>query len=209
MDSSNQVQLFELINPCPVGRSEKPKSWKSKNGQADYLPRHRIDGIKECWYEIQVEQLGVKVDHLLLESLLLLLLLDVLLPLDLFLLTSLSPPPSPFFPRRSLRGTGGSRRGRSRSRFQNHLVLILPPPVVLNLLLRIDADFKAILFSIFFALCSTCFFPRSSSERRRRNRDKSPLQVRMKRLFPCFKSCFNCSGAQEKQEQRSARRSKR
>ena len=105
------------------------------------------------------------------------------------------------------RSRSGSRRRRSRSRFQTHLVLILLPPVVHNLLLRIDADFKAILFSIFLALCSTCFFPRSSSERRRRNRDKSPLQVRMKRLFPCFKSCFNCS--QEKQEQRSARRSKR
>ena len=27
----------------PIGRSEKPKSWKSKNGQADYLPRHSPD----------------------------------------------------------------------------------------------------------------------------------------------------------------------
>ena len=26
-----------------VGWSEKPKSWKSKNGQADYLPRHSPD----------------------------------------------------------------------------------------------------------------------------------------------------------------------
>ena len=26
-----------------VGRSEKPLSWKSKNGQADYLPRHSPD----------------------------------------------------------------------------------------------------------------------------------------------------------------------
>ena len=25
---------------CSIWRSEKPKSWKSKNGQADYLPRH-------------------------------------------------------------------------------------------------------------------------------------------------------------------------
>ena len=79
----------------------------------------RRDGLKECCYEIEVEQLGVKVDHLLLErdleSLLLLLLLDLLLdldldlllPLDRLLLASLSSPPSPFFPRRSLRGTGG------------------------------------------------------------------------------------------------------
>ena len=28
---------------CILGRSEKPKSWKSKNGQADYLPRHSPD----------------------------------------------------------------------------------------------------------------------------------------------------------------------
>ena len=28
---------------CKIGRSEKPKSWKSKNGQADYLPRHSLD----------------------------------------------------------------------------------------------------------------------------------------------------------------------
>ena len=28
---------------CKIGRSEKPKSWKSKNGQADYLPRHSPD----------------------------------------------------------------------------------------------------------------------------------------------------------------------
>ena len=27
----------------PIGWSEKPKSWKSKNGQADYLPRHSLD----------------------------------------------------------------------------------------------------------------------------------------------------------------------
>ena len=26
-----------------LGRSEKPKSWKTKNGQADYLPRHSPD----------------------------------------------------------------------------------------------------------------------------------------------------------------------
>ena len=26
-----------------LGWSEKPKSWKSKNGQADYLPRHSPD----------------------------------------------------------------------------------------------------------------------------------------------------------------------
>ena len=26
-----------------LGRSAKPKSWKSKNGQADYLPRHSPD----------------------------------------------------------------------------------------------------------------------------------------------------------------------
>ena len=28
---------------CSIWRSEKPKSWKSKNGQADYLPRHSLD----------------------------------------------------------------------------------------------------------------------------------------------------------------------
>ena len=28
---------------CRLGWSEKPKSWKSKNGQADYLPRHSPD----------------------------------------------------------------------------------------------------------------------------------------------------------------------
>ena len=28
---------------CAVGWSEKPKSWKSKNVQADYLPRHSPD----------------------------------------------------------------------------------------------------------------------------------------------------------------------
>ena len=28
---------------CKLGWSEKPKSWKSKNGQADYLPRHSPD----------------------------------------------------------------------------------------------------------------------------------------------------------------------
>ena len=28
---------------CNLGQSEKPKSWKSKNGQADYLPRQSPD----------------------------------------------------------------------------------------------------------------------------------------------------------------------
>ena len=28
---------------CRIGWSEKPKSLKSKNGQADYLPRHSLD----------------------------------------------------------------------------------------------------------------------------------------------------------------------
>ena len=35
------IQLGDV--ECLVGRSEKPKSWKNKNGQADYLPRHSPD----------------------------------------------------------------------------------------------------------------------------------------------------------------------
>ena len=35
-----------------LGRGEKPKSWKSKNGQADYLPRHSPD--VRTVFEIQI-----------------------------------------------------------------------------------------------------------------------------------------------------------
>ena len=35
-----QNSPLRLLEACQIGRSEKPKSWKSKNRQADYLPRH-------------------------------------------------------------------------------------------------------------------------------------------------------------------------
>ena len=46
----------EFGKACPLGRSEKPKSWKSKNGQADYLPRHSPDvrTVFEIWIRLFV-----------------------------------------------------------------------------------------------------------------------------------------------------------
>ena len=35
--------VFLVKRPSIIGWSEKPKSLKSKNGQADYLPRHSPD----------------------------------------------------------------------------------------------------------------------------------------------------------------------
>ena len=36
-------QRFKSLCAYIIGRSEKPKSWKSKNEQADNLPRHSPD----------------------------------------------------------------------------------------------------------------------------------------------------------------------
>ena len=38
-----QLSLFSGCAASAIGRSEKTKSWKSKNGQADHLPRHSPD----------------------------------------------------------------------------------------------------------------------------------------------------------------------
>ena len=38
-----ETHIGRIKSQCLVGRSEKTKSWKSKNGQADYLPRHSPD----------------------------------------------------------------------------------------------------------------------------------------------------------------------
>ena len=35
--------LVVHMDGCPLGWSEKTKSWKSKNGQVDYLTRHSPD----------------------------------------------------------------------------------------------------------------------------------------------------------------------
>ena len=45
MNKSMNVCMNKSMNVSMnnLGRSEKPKSWKSKNRQADYLPRHSPD----------------------------------------------------------------------------------------------------------------------------------------------------------------------
>ena len=44
-DCDNQIKSLTFLRPpaYPLGWSEKPKSLKSKNGQADYLPCHSPD----------------------------------------------------------------------------------------------------------------------------------------------------------------------
>ena len=49
--SDNYIKFFFCVHYA-LGRSEKTKSWKSRNGQADYLPRHSPD--VRTVFEIQI-----------------------------------------------------------------------------------------------------------------------------------------------------------